>query len=176
MAEPRVPGSDDSLELPCGEWVHPHDLDLGMRSYSCPCGRTHAVVTDAHPLARFVPEMLVDTLQEVVETDDEFDRFTTAHALAMVHEEFPDQLARAECADDGQVGYALVWVSDFDPRQLHEVVVELLVELMDHAVGHADDEAAASEFEEQLAQFDAGAFVDAYRDEREFEDEFDTPA
>jgi hypothetical protein len=64
----------------------------------------------------------------------------------------------------------------FDPRQLHEVVVELLVELMDHAVGHADDEAAASEFEEQLAQFDVAAFVDAYRQERNFEDEFDTPA
>jgi len=175
MAEPRVPGSEDSLELPCGEQVHPHDLDLGMRAYRCPCGDTHAVVTDAHPLARFVPETLVETLREVVETDDEFDQFTTAHVLAMVHEEFPEQVARANRADDGNVGYALVWVTDFGPRRLHELVVELLVELMDHAVGHAEDDDAAREFEEQLTAFDVEAFVDAYRRQREFEDEFDTP-
>lgn len=176
MAQPRVPGSEDSLELPCGEQVHPHDLDLGMRAYDCPCGRTHAVVTDAHPLARFVPEELVETLQEVVETDDEFDRFTTVHTLAMVHEEFPEQIVRADCADDGHVGYALVWVSDFGPRELHRVVVELLVELMDHAVSHADDDAAVQEFENQLAAFDVEEFVDIYRQQRDFEDEFDTAA
>jgi len=176
MAEPGVPGADESLALPCGERVHPYDLDLGMRAYDCACGHTHGVVTDAHPLARFVPEMLVDTLHEVVETDDEFDRFTTAHALAMVHEEFPDRVARADCADDGQVGYALVWVTDLTPRELHAVVVELLVELMDHAVGHAENETATREFEQQLAQFDVERFVDAYREQRDFEDEFDTPA
>lgn len=47
----------------------------------------------------------------------------------------------ADCVEDGQVGYALVWVSEFDPRHPHEVAVELLVELMDRAVGHADDAA-----------------------------------
>ncbi len=171
MAEPRVPGSGDSLQLPCGERVHPCDLDLGMRAYDCSCGEAHAVVTDAHPLTRFVPEALVDSLQEVVETEDRFDQFTTAHALAMVHEEFPDQVARGDCADDGQVGYALVWVAGFDPRSLHRVVVELLVGLMDHAVEHAGNDAAVREFEAQLAQFDVAAFVDAYRREREF----DTP-
>jgi hypothetical protein len=176
MAQPGVPGAEDSMELPCGERVHPHDLDLGMRAYDCSCGGTHAVVTDAHPLARFVPEALVATLQEVVETDDGFDRFTTAHVLAMVHEEFPDRLARADCADDGHVGYALVWVSEFDTRELHVVVVELLVELMDHAVGHAENDAAAREFETQLAEFDVDSFVDAYRRKRNFDDEFDSPA
>ena len=91
-----------------------------MRAYDCACGHSHGVVTDAHPLGRFVPEMLVDIL--------------------------------------------------------HAVVVELLVELMDHAVGHAENETATREFEQQLAQFDVEAFVDAYREQRDFEDEFDTPA
>ena len=59
----------------------------------------------------------------------------------------------------------------FDPRSLHRVVVELLVELMNHAVEHAGNDAAVREFEAQLAQFDVAAFVDAYRREREF----DTP-
>jgi len=91
-----------------------------MRAYDCARGHSHGVVTDAHPLARFVPEMLVDIL--------------------------------------------------------HAVVVELLVELMDHAVGHAENETATRKFEQQLTQFDVEAFVDAYREQRDFEDEFDTPA
>jgi hypothetical protein len=174
MPSPGVPGTDSVLELPCGNRVEPHDIDLGMRAYDCPCGETHAVVTDAHPLGRFVPEEMAETLRDVIDTDDEFDEFTTVHLLAMVQEEYPQRVARADCADDGSVGYALVWVTEFDTRKLHEVIVELLVELMDHAIGHADDEVAVAEFEEQLAEFDVGAFVDTYRAERELEDEFDT--
>jgi hypothetical protein len=177
MAEPRVPGGPSArLELPCGESVHAHDLDLGVREFDCDCGERHAVVMDVHPLGRFVPEFMVDVLRETVDTDDGFEEFTTAHVLGMVMEEFPDRVASADLAEDGQVGYALVWVADFDARRLHEVVVELLVELMEHAVGHADDEDAMGEFERQMTQFDVEAFVEQYRREREFESEHDTAA
>jgi len=177
MAEPRVPGSaDDHVDLPCGERVRTHDLDLGMRELACDCGETHAVVMDVHPLGRFVPEFLVDTLRSTIATEDDFEEFSTPHALAMVREEHPESVAVADCSGDGEVGYGLVWVSAFDPRELHRIVVELLVELMEHAISHAEDGPTVEEFERQLAEFDVEAFVDAYRAEREFEDEFDSPA
>lgn len=177
MAQPRVPGGDDSaLDLACGETVHPHELDLGVREFECGCGETHAVVMDVHPLGRFVPEFLAETLRETIETEDSFDRFGMAHAMAMVREEFPEMVASADCSGDGSVGFALVWVTDFDARRLHEIVVELLVELMEHAIGHAEDGPTVAEFEEQLAEFDLEAFVEAYREERDFDDEFDAPA
>jgi hypothetical protein len=177
MAEPRVPGSEGAdIELPCGESVAVHDLDLGLREYDCACGATHAVVMDVHPLGRFVPEFLADVLRETIETDDEFEEFTTAHVMGIVREEFPDTVVSEDVSENGHVGYSLVWLTDFDARRLHEVVVELLVELMDHAVSHADDEAAVSEFEEWLAEFDVEAFVDQYRQEREFESEHDSAA
>ena len=172
MVEPRVPGgTDEQLELPCGETVRTHDLDLGMRELACACGETHAVVMDVHPLGRFVPEFLVDTLRATISTEDEFDEFSTPHALAMVREEYPEAVAVADCSGDGQVGYGLVWVADMDSRELHRTVVELLVELMEHAISHADDGPTVTEFEEQLAEFDLDAFVDAYREERDFEEE-----
>lgn len=175
MAEPGVPGgSSGQLDLPCGETIHAHDLDLGVREFACDCGDTHAVVTDSHPLGRFVPEFMVEVLREVVETDDEFETFGTAHVLGMVTEEFPDRVESADVSDDGQVGYALVWVADFDARRLHEIVVELLVELMEHAISHAEDDSALSEFEQQMQEFDVAAFVEEYRKEREFESEHDT--
>lgn len=174
MAEPRVPGEpDERLDLPCGQQVRARDLDLGLREYECPCGETHAVVMDVHPLSRFLPEFLVETLHETIETDDEFDQFGTPHALAMVHEEFPEAVASADVSGDGQVGYALVWVTEFDARSLHEVVVELVVELMEHAISHAEGP-TVEEFEREMKQFDIEAFVDAYRDERDFESEHDT--
>ncbi|PSP51098.1 hypothetical protein BRC74_07510 [Halobacteriales archaeon QH_7_68_42] len=153
MAQPRVPGGDDDIELPCGETVTVHDLDLGLREYACDCGERHAVVMDVHPLGRFVPEFLAD---------------------AIVREEFPDRTVSQDVSEDGSVGYSLVWLTDFDSRRLHEVVVELLVELMDHAVSHADDAEAQSEFQQWLAQFDVTEFVDQYRAEREFESEHDS--
>lgn len=175
MSDPGVPGRTTDLALACGETIDVNDIDLGMRSIECACGDYHAVVTDAHPLARFVPEDFVAVLRDVVETDDDFDDFSTPHALAMVREEFPDDIVVEDCSDDGAVGFALVWIADFDSRHLHELVVELLVELMDHAVGHVEDEKAVEAFDEQLDQFDIEEFVDIYRRERDFETEFDVP-
>ncbi len=175
MAQPGVPGGQGaSLELSCGESVNVHDIDLGQRELSCGCGSVHAVVTDAHPLGRFLPESIVAVLQETVDTADEFDAFGTPHLLGMVMEEFPEQVVAAETADAGEVGYALVWVSDFDSRRLHEIVVELVVELMEHAISHAEADDAISEFESHMHDFDVETFVDQYRAERDFETEHDT--
>ena len=175
MAEPRVPGSDGAdIELPCGESVAVHDLDMGLREYECPCGETHAVVMDVHPLGRFVPEFLADVLRETIETADEFPEFTTAHVMGIVIEEFPEAVVSEDLSEDGQVGYSMIWLADFDSRRLHEVVVDLLLELMDHAVSHTDDDEAAAQFEQWLHEFDVETFVDQYRDEREFETEHDS--
>ncbi len=175
MAQPGVPGKrEKTLDLPCGETVHVHDLDLGQREYQCSCGEIHAVVMDAHPLGRFVPEFLADVLRETVDTADDFEEFTLAHVMGMVLEEFPEQVASADVSDDGQVGYALVWMTDFDARRLHEIIVELLVELMEHAISHAESGEAMTEFEQQMLEFDVAAFVEEYRQERDFESEHDT--
>ena len=177
MAEPRVPGGeDDDLELACGETLSPRELDLGVREFDCDCGDAHGVVMDVHPLGRFVPESLADVLRATVEPADEFDEFTTAHLMGMVIEEFPGRVESADLSDDGDVGYSAVWVTDFDSRELHEVVVELLVELMEHAMSHAGDDDAMTEFEEQMLQFDVSEFVEIYREQREFESEHDTAA
>jgi hypothetical protein len=130
-------------------------------------------VTDAHPLGRFVPESTVDVLRAAVDTADDYDEFSTPHVMGMVVEEFPGEVASADVSDDGQVGYALVWVTGFDDRRLHEVVVELLVELMEHAISHAEDGSAMSEFEARMREFDVSAFVEQYRRERDFETEGD---
>jgi hypothetical protein len=175
MAEPGVPGgASDQLDLPCGKTVRTAALDLGVREFDCSCGKRHAVVMDIHPLSRFVPEFMVDILRETVDTADDFEEFTTAHLMGMIREEFPEQVESADCSDDGQVGYALVWVADFDARRLHEIAVELLVELMEHAISHAEDGSAMSEFEKQMQEFDVSAFVEQYRQERNLEDEHDT--
>jgi len=175
MADPRVPGGRGSdLELPCGETITVHDLDMGLREFTCPCGEDHAVVTDVHPLGRFVPESMADVLRATVEPADEFDEFTTAHLLGMVLEEFPESVVAEDVGDDGEVGYSMLWVTDFDSRRLHEVVVELLVELMEHAMSHADDEQAMAEFEAQMLDFDVAEFVDTYRRQRDFDSEHDT--
>ncbi|MFB6171851.1 MAG: DUF5815 family protein [Haloarculaceae archaeon] len=176
MAEPRVPGGRGAdLDLPCGQTIAVHDLDMGMREIACACGERHAVVTDVHPLSRFVPEFLVDVLRATIEPADGDDEFSIRHLMGIVMEEFPESVVAEDVSDDGQVGYALVWVSDFDARRLHEIVVELLVELMEHAVSHAEDDAATSEFEEQMLEFDVAEFVDQYRRERDFETEHDRP-
>ncbi len=175
MTEPGIPGGgSEQLDLPCGQTVRATELDLGVREFDCACGESHAVVMDIHPLSRFVPEFMVDILRQTVETADEFEEFTTAHLMGMIHEEFQEELVSADLADDGQVGYALVWVGDFDARRLHEIAVELLVELMEHAISHAESSAAMQEFEEQMQEFDVEAFVTEYREERDFETEHDT--
>lgn len=166
--------TEDELELPCGERVRPGELDLGLREFVCGCGETHAVVMDVHPLARFVPEFLVETLRETITTDDEFETFGTPHAMAMVREEFPDNVVSADCSTDGNVGYALLWVTDYDARRLHEIVVELLLEMMEHAISHSENDHIEQEFEQYLSEFDLDEFVDIYRQEREFDSEHDT--
>jgi hypothetical protein len=92
----------------------------------------------------------------------------------MVLEEFPEAVVAEDVSDDGEVGYSMLWVTDFDSRRLHEIVVELLVELMEHAVSHAEDDVVVEEFEQQMLQFDVAAFVDQYRRERNFDDRHDT--
>jgi hypothetical protein len=176
MAEPRVPDDGGSkLELPCGETVSAREFDLGMREFRCDCGDVHAIVMDVHPLARFVPEDIVAQLQSVVDTDDDYDEFSMPHLMGSVMEEFPEAVAVEDVSDDGQIGTAIVWVTDFDARRLHEVVVELLVELMEHAISHVENDDVAGEFEAKMSEFDVQAFVDAYREQREFESEFDQP-
>ena len=179
MSEPRVPGSPPGsvVELPCGETVDvTADLDMGQRDFDCACGDTHAVVMDVHPPSRFVPEDVVSVLRETVEAEDaeEMGDFGTAHLLGMVMEEHPDGVVAEDVAENGSVGYSLVWIADFGSRRLHEVVVELIVEMMDHALGHAEDDDAASEFEAQMQDFDVTEFVDLYRAQRDFGDEHDT--
>ena len=173
MAEPRVPGGGGAtLELPCGEEKRVHELDMGMREYDCPCGDAHAVVMDVHPPERFLPEFLVEVLREAVETtSEEMPEFDTPHLLGMVIEEFPERVAFADCSDDGEVGWSMVWLAGFDSRRLHEVIVELVVELMEHAVSHSDDREAITEFEERMLDFDVSAFVGQYRAERDLERE-----
>jgi len=46
-----------------------------------------------------------------------------------------------------------------------------VVELMDHAISHADDDAAVSAFERRMAEFDVAEFVEAYRDERDLSED-----
>lgn len=181
MTEPRVPGTDagtdtDAFELPCGEAVTAREFDLGMREYECDCGATHAVVMDMHPPSRWLPESIVDVLQACVKPsdEDEWDEFQTPHIMGAVMEDLPEDVVAHDASEDGTVGYAVLWVADMDARALHEVVVELVVELMDHAVSHAEDETMAGEFEAQMLDFDVSAFVDEYRSQRDFEDEYDT--
>jgi hypothetical protein len=169
MAQPRVPGGgSETLSLPCGEEISARELDMGLRELDCSCGDTHAVVMDVHPPERFLPEFLVSVLREAVETtSEEMPEFDTPHVMGIVLEEFPDSVAFADVTDDQDIGYAMVWVTDFDSRRLHEIIVELVVELMEHAISHADREDALTEFEEQMLSFDVEEFVEEYREQRD---------
>ena len=173
MSQPRVPGGDENtLELPCGETIGVGELDLGMREYECACGEAHAVVMDVHPPERFLPDFLVEVLREAIETtSEEMPEFDTPHLLGVVLEEFPEAVVSHDASENADVGYAMVWVTEFDSRRLHEVVVELVVELMEHAVSHADDDEALSAFEEEMVEFDVTEFVEQYRAERDLEAE-----
>jgi hypothetical protein len=171
MTEPRVPGSQaGELQLPCGETIRLQDLDLGMRALDCECGAVHAVVMDVHPPERFLPAFLVETLRDTVETADaeELGEFGTPHLMGLVIEEFPAAVAVADASDNGQVGFAMVWVTDDDDRRLHEIVIELVVELMEHAISHTDADGAVSTFERRMVEFDVADFVEEYRSEREW--------
>ena len=169
MAEPRVPGGrSEVLELPCGETMAVDEFDLGMRECNCECGSAHGVVMDVHPPNRFLPEFLVEVLREAIETtSEEMPEFDTPHLLGVVLEEFPELVVSYDASEDHDVGFALLWVTDFDSRRLHEVIVELVVELMEHAVSHADDTTALTEFEQQMHEFDIEEFVEEYRAQRD---------
>jgi len=173
MTEPRVPGgSGTELSLPDGPTVDVGEIDLGMREYVRD-GERYAVVMDVHPPSRFFPESLVEVLRATIEPADEFDEFGTVHIMGIVMEEFPERVASADVSDDGTVGSSMIWLTDFDDRRLHEIVVELVVELMEHAISHSDDDGAMSEFERQMLEFDVSEFVEAYREQRDFESEGD---
>jgi len=175
MTQPRVPGSRGTrVSLPCGESVAVSDLDMGLREFDCACGERHAVVMDVHPPSRFVPESLVDVLREAIEPSSG-EAFGMRHLMGIVREEFPEEIVGENTAENADVGYGHVWVAAFSARRLHEIVVELIVEVMDHAVGHADDEDSKREFERQMNTFDVEEFVERYRREREFERGSDTP-
>ena len=173
MSEPRVPGGRGAeLELPCGRTRRARSIDLGMRAFDCPCGETHATVMDVHPPERFLPEFLIEVLREAIETtSEEMPEFGTPHLMALVAEEFPEAVVSADVSDDGEIGCGIVWVTDFDARRLHEIIVELVVELMEHAVSHAEDDSLLQEFEAQMLDFDVSAFVDQYRAERDLSEE-----
>ena len=173
MAQPQVPGDGgETLALPCGETKSVRSLDLGMREFECDCGDRHAVVMDVHPPERFVPDFLVDVLQDAIETtSEEMPEFDTPHLLGVVLEEFPEAVVAHDASENADVGYAMAWVTEFDSRRLHEIVVELVVELMEHAVSHADDDEALSAFEQEMIEFDVSEFVEQYRAERDLEAE-----
>lgn len=166
MATPRVPGSDpDVLDLPCGEVIPITAIDLGMRDLSCACGERHGLVMDVHPPSRFFPPAVVEVLRASIEPA-EGGTFDTRHLMGMVIEEFPEALTHSNVAENGQLGCQHVWVSTFDSRRLHEVIVDLVLELMEHAMTHAEDLSSQAEFASMLEAFDVEAFVDRYRRER----------
>lgn len=168
MTVPRVPGEPNRIELPCGSLIAPREIDLGMRDLECECGDRHAVVTDVHPPERFLPTFLVETLKDVIETNDDFEIFGTPHLMGLLIEEFPGEITSYDASDDGEVGFGLLWISQFESQTLHEIIVELVIELMEHAISHADD-VAMDEFESAMLEFDVGEFVEQYRQERNTE-------
>jgi hypothetical protein len=147
MAQPQVSGDGgDTLSLPCDETKSVRSLDLGMREFECGCGDRHAVVMDVHPPERFVPDFLVEVLQEAIETtSEEMPEFGTAHLLGIVLEEFPESVVSADMSDDGDVGAGIVWVTD--------------------------DDAAVSAFERRMGEFDVAEFVEVYREERDLSED-----
>ena len=82
-------------------------------------------------------------------------------------EEYPERVVSYDASEEQEVGFALLWITDFDARSLHELIVELVVELMEHAISHADDTSALTEFEGQMHEFDVAEFVEEYREERD---------
>ncbi|MFP4591146.1 MAG: DUF5815 family protein [Halobacteriales archaeon] len=169
MAAPRVPGTDpDVVELPCGESTDPGRFDLGMRDLACTCGARHAVVMDVHPPSRFFPPDVVDVLRQTIEPA-EGGEFGTRHLMGMALEEFPEAVVGTDVSQDGQLGCQYLWVWTFDSRRLHEILVELVLEVMEHAMTHTEDDDARSAFADRLASFDVATFVERYRSQRDLD-------
>ena len=177
MTEPQIPGAEEALlTCPDGVTIRVQELDMGMREFDCDCGSTHAVVMDVHPLGRWIPESVERILAETIEPTDEYETFGTIHVMGLVLEEFPEKTVVYDASDNPAVGYALVWMTTMDAASLHRIIVELLIELMDHAVSHSDDPEIAASFQDALDTFDIEEFVTEYRRQRDFTDEFDQPA
>lgn len=166
MATPRVPGRAEEISLPCGRSIDPTAIDLGMRDLHCACGENHGIVLDVHPPTRFFPSEVVDVLQATVEPADGGE-FGTRHLMGMAVEEFPETLEMTDVRENPQLGCQYVWVSSFDSPRLHSVLVELVLELMDHAMSHSEDIDAREEFSGTLEAFDVDTFVQRYREERD---------
>lgn len=167
MTSPHVPGVEPvPVELPCGNESRSDEFDLNMREFACRCGSTHAVVMDVHPPTRFVPSDVMEVLTATTETTDER-AFDTIHLMGLVLEEFPEQVSATDVSEGGVLGCQYIWVTAFDSRRLHVVLIELILEMMEHAMSHSEDNPAREEFLEMLEQFDPEAFVDSYRDRRD---------
>lgn len=169
MASPRIPGTDpDAIQLPCDDSVDLSAIDLGMREYRCACGDTHAVVMDVHPASRFFPAEVVEVLRATIEPADGSE-LGTAHLMGMAIDEFPEAIAHTDVSENGRIGCQHVWIAAFDSRRLHEVLVDLVLEVMEHAMSHTEDDAARAEFDMSIEQFDVETFVERYRAERDLE-------
>ncbi|MFB6162907.1 MAG: DUF5815 family protein [Halococcoides sp.] len=176
MPVPGVPTDDDpELELPCGETVDAREFDLNTSEIDCECGEAHGVVLDTDPLTRFVPDQMARILEETVKPRETDHTFGTLHAMGMLADEVPQTVASADVSENGDLGFNYVWVSDFTAREVHVLLVQLLVDLMDHAVDEVGDDSIKSQFTEQLEGLDVEEFVDQYRTERSFEGPEDSP-
>ena len=159
--------------LPCGVSVESHRIDLGMRELKCECGEMHAVVTNVNPLTRFLPEFLVNSLEEIIEVADseKWGEFGMVHLMGLVMEDFAEEVVFFDASEDGYLGYSGLWISTFNAWRLHEIVVELVIEIMEHAMSHSGDKNAMVNFEKDMSLFDITEFVKEYRAERDLDPE-----
>ena len=159
--------------LPCGTSIDSHRIDLGMRELKCECGKTHAIVTDINPLTRFLPEFLVVSLEELIEVrdSDKWGGLGMVHLMGLVMEDFPEETVFFDASEDGYLGYSMLWIFDFDAWRLHEIIIELIIEMMEHGMSHSGDKNAIAEFEKQMLQFDIKEFVKEYRETRDLNPE-----
>jgi hypothetical protein len=51
------------------------------------------------------------------------------------------------------------------------MIVELIIEIMEHAVSHSKNEISIQEFEKQMLSFNISEFVEKYREERDLDPE-----
>ncbi len=177
-AQPGVPTgpSGQPIELPCGETITADELDLGLREFSCDCGKTHGVVMDPHPPSRFLPASVTEVLAETLAAEGtEIEEFGTIPLMGLVMDAYPEEIVAHDASEEGATGFAVAWIADFDARTLHEIVVETVLSVMAQAVTEVGDDSATSAFSEHRAEFDVEEFVDEYRSVRDFDDEFDEP-
>lgn len=128
----------------------------------------------SHPPTRFLPKALIETLRATTETADSFEEFGMAHLIGLLIETEPELVTTIDASEHGNVGFALAWITTVDARTLHERIVARVLDVMEHAMEHADDDKAQTEFEAERKQFDIETFVTEYRQQREFKGPSDT--